>query len=82
MSLFTDHPRKVGETYFEHLRMASSFGIPMIAAGIGCVMHGIFPFLCERTGSNTVRRLHDRMVTKRAALIDAGEQDYAIDWCI
>ena len=48
---FTDHPKKVDETYFEHFGVASSFGLRMIVGGFACLMHGFFPFLFETTGS-------------------------------
>jgi hypothetical protein len=41
--------------------MAWSFGLPMVAAGLACLVHGILPFLFERTGSNCVKSLHARM---------------------
>jgi hypothetical protein len=62
---FTDHPESVGESYVEHLGMASSFGFAMLKGGLACLVHGIFPFLCTTTGSRTVRALHERMVTHR-----------------
>lgn len=71
--LFTDHPRAVGETYSEHLGMACRFGVRMIAAGSACVLHGVFPFLFVRTGSTTVRHLHDEMITHRSRASAAPE---------
>ena len=62
---FTEHPASVDETYGEHFMVASSFGVTMIVAGFACLMHGIFPFLCNSTGSNAVTTLHKRMVTHR-----------------
>jgi Family of unknown function (DUF6356) len=64
--LFLDHPRSVGETYSEHLGSAFRFGIRMIVAGCACVLHGVFPFLFVKTGSTTVRHLHDQMITHRS----------------
>ena len=64
--LFTDHPHTVGETYAEHFQTAFSFGTRMIAAGGACMLHGMFPFLFVRTGSTTVRHLHDEMITHRS----------------
>jgi hypothetical protein len=61
MNAFTDHPRSVGETYWQHMRAALSFGALMFAAAAAALVHAIFPFLCTRTGSTIVRRLHDRM---------------------
>jgi hypothetical protein len=58
---FTKHPREVGEGYFEHLGVASRFGLRMIAGGLGCFVHAVFPFLCERTGSDTVRDLNSKL---------------------
>jgi Family of unknown function (DUF6356) len=63
--LFTDHPRSVGESYFEHMESASRFGARMIAAGFGCWLHGLFPFLCVQTGSSAVRELHEKMIRNR-----------------
>lgn len=62
---FTEHPASVGETYGEHFRVASSFGVAMLVGGAACLVHGVLPFLFTRTGSMTVARLHDRMVTNR-----------------
>jgi len=78
VSIFTSHPRTVGETYFEHLGSASHFGGRMIAAGIACLLHGVFPFLFVTTGSQTIRHLHETMITHRSRqraapeLIDQG----------
>ena len=83
MNLFTQHPKEVGETYLEHFATASSFGVPMIITGFACLLHGFFPFLFEKTGSNLVRNLHERMVTNRVKpknLDEAGEQP--LEWCI
>ncbi len=71
----TKHLRAVGESYSEHLITASGFGLRMAVTGIACMVHGIFPFLFERTGSEMVRRLYREMVTKRA---DTLHQDWVI----
>jgi hypothetical protein len=62
---FTDHPASVGETYTEHLAMASGFGTRMIFGGIACLLHGIFPFLFVKTGSRCIADLHSTMVANR-----------------
>jgi Family of unknown function (DUF6356) len=58
---FTKHPSEVGESYGEHFLVASRFGLKMIAGGLGCFVHAVFPFLCERTGSETVRDLNSSL---------------------
>jgi hypothetical protein len=62
---FTDHPHHVGETYLQHLRFASGFGLKMIGGGLACVIHGLFPFLFTTTGSRTIRGLHDIITAPR-----------------
>lgn len=65
MRIFTDHPASVDETYFEHLMHATSFGGRMIVGGIACLVHGLVPGLCVKTGSRTIAALHHRMVVNR-----------------
>jgi hypothetical protein len=66
VKLFTAHPGSVGETYVQHLGTAYSFGARMVLAGGACILHGIFPFLFVKTGSTTVRHLHDEMISHRS----------------
>ena len=61
MKAFTDHPSRVGESYVQHMSRALGFGVRMVAAGLGCIVHAIFPFLCERTGSAMIDCLHSEM---------------------
>ena len=65
MKLLTEHPASVGESYFQHMRSSFSFGVKMLTAAMGCFLHGIFPFLCVKTGSVAITNLHDSMVTNR-----------------
>ncbi len=78
MNYFTEHPASVGETYSEHLKAASGFGFAMIASGVACLIHGLVPALFARTGSNTINRLHDRMVVnRRSPKVPGASVDYA-----
>jgi hypothetical protein len=52
------HLDEVGESYGEHGGKAAGFGLRMIAGGLACLVHAALPFLFERAGSDTVRRLH------------------------
>jgi hypothetical protein len=63
--LFTAHPASVGETYGEHLVMATGFSVRLLLASMACLVHALFPFLFEKTGSGMITQLHDRMVTNR-----------------
>lgn len=63
--LFTRHPAAVGETYTEHMMVASSFGLRLFLASLACFVHAVLPFLFERTGSSTIQLLHGQMITNR-----------------
>lgn len=64
----TRHLDSVNETYFEHLGHALGFAVRMIGAGLACLVHGLLPFCFQKTGSNCIERLHDRMVVNRHKL--------------
>jgi len=71
MKLFTEHPQSVGESYFEHMGVAASFGGHLLLASMACFVHAVFPFLCTKTGSGIITKLHDRMVTSRTRQTNA-----------
>ncbi|MQR00120.1 DUF6356 family protein [Glaciimonas soli] len=62
---FTQHPASVDETYLQHMATSLSFALPLLIAALACLIHAVFPFLCTSTGSKTITRLYDRMVTNR-----------------
>jgi hypothetical protein len=83
--LFTEHPESVGESYWEHMRVALSFAGPLALAAGAALVHAFLPFLCKTTASGTIKRLYGRMTnrTPRAATNAAGESrslapDYVI----
>ncbi len=63
--LFTQHPETVGETYFQHMYSAASFGVKMLVGAFCCFVHAILPFMFEKKGSEMITDLHDRMITNR-----------------
>jgi len=68
LTLFSEHPRSVGETYLQHLWAAAGFGVRMIAGGCACLMHALLPFLFCRTGSRTIAALNEEMLTRRRGM--------------
>lgn len=68
MKFFNQHLQDVGESYFQHGRHAAGFAALMFLGSLACLGHAIFPFLFQRTGSDVIRRLHDRMVVNRHRL--------------
>ncbi len=61
MNPFTRHPASVGESYGRHFGVATKFGATMIVGGIGAILHGVFPWMFETTGSRTVTRLYQQI---------------------
>lgn len=62
---FREHPATVGESYTEHFRQAIGFSASLFFAAFACLLHAFVPRLCEKTGSDKIRELHERMVTHR-----------------
>lgn len=75
--LFVEHPASVGESYFEHMGVAASFGGAMFLGSLACFVHAVFPGLCVKTGSGVVTTLHHRMVTHRTDPARVAGQDQA-----
>ena len=61
MNPFTRHPASVGESYGRHFGVATRFGATMILGGLGAILHGLFPWMFETTGSRTVTRLYQQI---------------------
>ena len=58
---FTDHPATVGESYLEHMKVASGFARTLAKATVACTVHAIVPSMCEKTASTAIKDLHARM---------------------
>ena len=63
--LFHEHPAAVGESYAQHCIHATKFGWTMLRGSLACFVHAVFPWVCTNFGSQTIVRLHDRMVVNR-----------------
>ena len=72
---FTDHPATVGETYGEHFVTATGFSLALLRAAFCCAIHAVLPFMFEKTGSECITALYDRMVTNRSRLAKAEQLD-------
>ena len=51
-SLFTKHPRSVGETYIEHFVVATRLSFKLSIASMMQLMHAFFPFVAPPLGSD------------------------------
>jgi Family of unknown function (DUF6356) len=64
--LFLEHPRSIGETYFEHQRCAFEIGATLIGAGLACLLHGLVPAAFRDTGSRVVSHVHRRISARQS----------------
>ena len=71
-SRFTDHPAQVGETYFEHQRVAFRFSRRLAGAAVKAAVHAVAPWCCRTSASECIRELNDEIVaTGRGRLAEA-----------
>lgn len=63
--LFLSHPSSVGESYFQHQRVALSFALPLLGAGLAALAHAAVPGVCEQTAGD-IRKLHRRLDNRQA----------------
>ncbi len=59
--LFVDHPREVGEGYFEHLATSSSFGFKLMRLAGAAFLHALVPGVCKTTVSKEVCCMAEEM---------------------
>ena len=59
--LFLDHPRSVDESYFEHLLFAGGFALRLLGAGVAALVHALVPCLFEKTASQMITQMHDKI---------------------
>ena len=62
---FTKHPNSVNETYLEHMWCAIKFSFKLECLACCAFIHAIFPFLCETTASDGIKKLNDFMKKRR-----------------
>jgi hypothetical protein len=63
--LFTDHPRAVNESYFEHMVAALTVAGRLIATAAKCVVHAFVPGLCKTAGSDSILKLAGEITPRR-----------------
>lgn len=64
---FTEHPKDIGENYFQHLAFTLRMTLRFIAVSIIMMIHGLLPFLFQRTGSEQIQKIYERMKTRTPA---------------
>ena len=64
-NIFTKHPNSVGETYLQHMWKAIKFSATLEWLAFCVFIHAIFPFWCEFTASEGVKKLNKVMQKRK-----------------
>lgn len=64
-NMFLEHPRRVGESYPGHARVALGFSGALALAAAAALVHAVIPALCEHTASGIIRDLEARTRSRR-----------------
>jgi len=64
--LFTDHPRSLGLSWYQHGAGALKIGGKLIFAGCAALIHGLVPGLFTDTAGRTVTETYDYIRKIRA----------------
>lgn len=70
-NIFTSHPHKTGETYFQHLFFTFKIAFYLLLTALAAITHGLLPFLCTYTASKRINCLHEKL-QKRVHLAEHG----------
>ncbi|MEZ5872727.1 MAG: DUF6356 family protein [Nitratireductor sp.] len=62
--VFIDHPASVDENYLEHFGFALRFSALLFAAAGAALVHALIPCLFEKTASNIIKRLYQRVANR------------------
>lgn len=62
--IFVNHPQSVDESYLEHFAFALWFASRLLGAGFAALVHAIIPCLFEKTASNLIIQMHERIANR------------------
>ena len=63
--LLLDHPRSVGEGYFEHMFASLTVAARLAGALGACTVHAFIPGWCTTTASDAILALHREISLRR-----------------
>ena len=59
-----EHLNLTNETYFQHLKFATSVGLTMIHGGIQAIIHAIYPGTLTKAASTKIKKLYSLVSVK------------------
>ena len=81
--LFRDHPREVGETYFQHMAASTVFGLRLLRLAGAAFLHAAVPGVHRATVSTAIRGMAQEMggraeEARETRMRDAGVWDVGL----
>ena len=67
-NIFTNHPKAVGETYFQHFFTSFRFGIKLLLIAARAFVHAIFPWCFEHSTSEKISKLNDVLQARKNSI--------------
>ena len=64
-NIFTEHPKEVGETYFQHLRKALRFSLKLLLMSFQALLHAFIPCLCVTSVSEKVKKMSEVLESRK-----------------
>jgi len=64
-NIFTEHPKEVGETYFQHLWVALKYSFKLLLLFIIAFIHSIFPFIFKTTTSAKIIEMAEQLKNRK-----------------
>ena len=61
INIFTKHPKKLGETYLQHMLGAVRYSFTFLLLFSVSLIHSVFPFLFTKTASCVVQEMAKHM---------------------
>lgn len=61
MTIWYEHPQEKGMTYSSHMRVALSMAGRMAYGAVCLMIHSVFPFWFQTTGSTIVSELYEEL---------------------
>ena len=60
-NIFTKHPKKLGETYLQHMWGAVRYSFTFLLLFSVSLIHSVFPFLFTKTASCVIQEMAEHM---------------------
>ncbi|MEM9135192.1 MAG: DUF6356 family protein [Actinomycetota bacterium] len=76
---FTDHPAQVGETYFEHQKVALRYSRQLFVASMQAAVHSVLPWCCCTSASDRIHEMHGEITAGARGRLAQGAPHSAND---